>query len=167
MIEPDDVPKTLQQAVIYFADLDRCREFMKAVKWPDGKPTCPVCKSENIGEIATRKMLKCNDCDKQFSYTVGTVFEASKISLDKWFVGRSILFDLGHHPPFAFGVVMDATLYRVRANLEDAQSRIREAIAQIGLLPDDERNQSAHTDLINCEATIALVQRRVMEHNAK
>jgi hypothetical protein len=62
---------------------------------------------------------------------------------------------------------MDRTLYLVRANLEDAQSRIREAIAQIGLLPDDERNQSAHTDLINCEATIALVQRRVMEHNAK
>lgn len=87
MIEPDQLPKTLQQAVLYFADLDRCRDFMRAVKWPDGNPTCPACKSENVGDIATRKMLKCNDCDKQFSYTVGTVFEASKISLDKWFVG--------------------------------------------------------------------------------
>lgn len=73
MIEPDQLPKTLQQAVLYFADLDRCRDFMRAVKWPDGNPTCPACKSENVGDIATRKMLKCNDCDKQFSYTVGTV----------------------------------------------------------------------------------------------
>lgn len=84
---PEEMPQTLMEAVRYFADLDRCREFMRAVKWPDGKVTCPACKSENCGEIATRKMLKCNDCDKQFSYTVGTVFEASKISLDKWFVG--------------------------------------------------------------------------------
>lgn len=86
MIEPDDVPKTLQQAVIYFADLDRCREYMRAVKWPDGKIVCPECKGDNIGEIKTRNMLNCRACGKQFSHTVGTVFEASKISLDKWFV---------------------------------------------------------------------------------
>lgn len=87
MIEPDDVPKTLQQAVLYFADLDRCRKFMRAVKWPDGRITCPACKGDDIGEIATRHLLRCRACDKQFSHTVGTVFEASKISLDKWFVG--------------------------------------------------------------------------------
>ena len=87
MIEPDDVPATLQQAVLYFADLDRCREYMRAVKWPDGTITCPECGSDNVGEIATRHTLKCRGCKKQFSHTVGTVFESSKISLDKWFVG--------------------------------------------------------------------------------
>lgn len=79
-------PQSLLEAVKYFADLDVCNAYMRKIKWPDGKPTCPKCGGDNIGEIATRSMLKCRACKKQFSYKVGTIFEDSPLGLDKWFV---------------------------------------------------------------------------------
>jgi len=81
-----ETPKTLIEAVRYFSDLDVCNEYMKGIKWPDGKIICPNCKSDRIGEIKTRKMLRCKECRKQFSYKVGTIFEDSPLGLDKWFV---------------------------------------------------------------------------------
>jgi len=58
---------------------------MRRIKWPDGKITCPKCSGANIGDIATRHILQCRDCGKQFSYKVGTIFEDSPLGLDKWF----------------------------------------------------------------------------------
>ncbi|HUE12874.1 MAG TPA: IS1595 family transposase [Planctomycetaceae bacterium] len=81
-----ETPKTLLQAVRYFSDLDVCNEYMKGIKWPDGKIVCPKCGGDRIGEIKTRKMLRCKDCRKQFSYKVNTIFEDSPLGLDKWFV---------------------------------------------------------------------------------
>jgi len=53
-----------------------------------GTIACPECgaNGQRIGEIATRHMLRCKDCRKQFSSRLGTVFESSKIPLDKWFL---------------------------------------------------------------------------------
>lgn len=84
----DDCPKTLLEAARYFADLDVCNEYMKSIKWPRGVITCPHCqaKGDRIGEITTRRMLRCKDCRKQFSHKVGTIFEDSPLGLDKWFV---------------------------------------------------------------------------------
>lgn len=79
-------PKTLLEAVRFFGDIDVCNEYMKQIKWPDGNITCPKCGSARVGEIKTRKMLRCKDCRKQFSYKVGTIFEDSPLGLDKWFV---------------------------------------------------------------------------------
>lgn len=61
---------------------------MAAMKWPDGKPCCPKCGCETIGRIESRRMYQCKakGCRKQFSVKVGTIFEESKIGLDKWFV---------------------------------------------------------------------------------
>lgn len=81
-----DVPTTLIQAVRYFSDVDVCNDYMKQIKWPDGNIVCPRCQSDRVGEIKTRKMLRCKDCRKQFSYKVGTIFEDSPLGLDKWFV---------------------------------------------------------------------------------
>jgi len=83
------IPKTLIEAVRYFADLRVCHEYMRAIKWPDGNVTCPACGNESVKEISTRPgTLKCNAkaCQKQFSYKVGTIFESSPLGLDKWFV---------------------------------------------------------------------------------
>jgi transposase-like protein len=81
-----DIPKTLLQAVRYFANPDTCEEFMREIKWHGNEPNCPQCGSSRIGEIKTRRMLQCKSCRKQFSSTVGTMFEDSPLSLDKWFV---------------------------------------------------------------------------------
>lgn len=80
----ENFPTTLLEAIKYFNDPDTCHRFMVEIRWPDGKVTCPNCKSESIGFIATRRMFKCRDCKKQFSTKVGTVFEDSPIGLDKW-----------------------------------------------------------------------------------
>ena len=37
----DDLPKTLLDAVRYFSDLTVCNDYMRRIKWPDGKPTGP------------------------------------------------------------------------------------------------------------------------------
>jgi len=81
-------PETLIEAVRHFSDLDACHAYMISLKWPDGHIVCPKCGSENIGRIATRRMLRCNatGCRKQFSAKVGTIFEDSPLGLDKWFV---------------------------------------------------------------------------------
>lgn len=83
-----DTPKTLIEAVKHFADLDVCHRYMLCVKWPDGRITCPKCGGDKVGEIKTRRMLRCNkkNCQKQFSAKVGTIFEDSPLGLDKWFV---------------------------------------------------------------------------------
>lgn len=70
----------------HFQDVDKAREYLEAIRWPDG-PICPHCGSVKAWEIKTRKGLyKCGEyqCRKQFTVTVGTVFERSKIPLNKW-----------------------------------------------------------------------------------
>lgn len=81
-------PQTLIDAVRHFADLDVCHAYMIGLKWPDGKITCPKCAGENIGVIASRRMLQCKsvECRKQFSAKVGTIFEDSPLPLSQWFV---------------------------------------------------------------------------------
>jgi transposase-like protein len=81
-----DQPETLIAAVRYFSDLDVCHEYMRRIKWPDSKIICPHCGSDRIGEIATRHLLRCKACRKQFSHKVGTIFEDSPLSLTVWFV---------------------------------------------------------------------------------
>jgi len=81
-----DTPQTLLQAAHYFADLDICEKFMRDIKWLGVEPVCPHCRSKRVGEIKTRRLLRCKDCRKQFSSKVGTIFEDSPLGLDKWFV---------------------------------------------------------------------------------
>jgi len=81
-----DAIKTLQQAIIHFADPENCRRFMIDVRWLDGVVRCPYCNSEKVTYLAKAKVYRCyGDHSKQkFSLKVGTVFEDSAIGLEKW-----------------------------------------------------------------------------------
>ena len=79
-------PKTLIEAVKHFADLNVCHQYMLALKWPNGVFVCPKCGSDKVGQIVTRRLLRCKACRKQFSAKVDTIFEDSPLGLDKWFV---------------------------------------------------------------------------------
>ena len=81
-----DTHKTLIEAVRYFDDPEICDEYMRQIKWPDGKVACPQCGSDKIGEIKTRRLLRCRNCRRQLSAKVGTIFESSPIGINKWFV---------------------------------------------------------------------------------
>jgi transposase-like protein len=79
-------PKTLQEAIQFFGDFENCRQFMIAVRWPDGKVRCPQCGSDHLTYLEKARVYRCyGDHRKQkFSLKVGTVFEDSPIPLEKW-----------------------------------------------------------------------------------
>jgi transposase-like protein len=81
----EKAPKTLLDAVRYFADEDVALAFVVNTRddWRDG-PVCPRCESRENGFLKTRRIWKCKSCQKQFSVKVGTIFEDSPISLTKW-----------------------------------------------------------------------------------
>jgi transposase-like protein len=77
-------PKTLQNAIVYFADPDRCFEYAKKLRWPDGNVACPRCNTAKNSFIKTRRLWFCYTCKKQFTIKVRTIMEDSPIGLDKW-----------------------------------------------------------------------------------
>ncbi len=76
-----------------YVDEEMARELLERVRWPDG-PICPHCVVVGAHyRVNPRKgsrrpvrqgVWKCRDCRKQFTVTVGTVFQGSKIPLSKW-----------------------------------------------------------------------------------
>jgi len=81
------VPKTLQEAILYFSDPDTCNDYMVSQRWPLGVE-CPTCGRKDVRYISTRSMWECKEkhTRKQFSVKIGTIFEDSPIGLDKWLV---------------------------------------------------------------------------------
>jgi transposase-like protein len=81
-----ELPSTLQEAIIYFADPKNCNEFLAGLRWTDGKAVCPYCGSDRVAYLASQNRYKCygKHPKAQFSLKVGTIFEESPISLDKW-----------------------------------------------------------------------------------
>lgn len=88
-----------------FTDEDAAREHLESLRWPDG-PYCPHCGSLNAKRLPTQKgrstkahpdgkirkgVIQCNDCRKQYSVTVGTLFESSKVPLHKWLLANHLL----------------------------------------------------------------------------
>lgn len=79
---------------IYF-DANKAREHLEALHWPHG-PVCPRCGGlDRITKLAGKStrpgVYKCNDCAKPFTVTVGTIFEDSKIPLNKWLLAFRLL----------------------------------------------------------------------------
>ena len=79
-------PKTLQEAILYFADADRCIEYLAASRWPDGIAACPTCGRTDVSYVPKRSVWQCKSRHPkcQFSIKVGTIFEDSPIPLAKW-----------------------------------------------------------------------------------
>ena len=78
-----------------FTNDDVAREAIQALMWPHG-PYCPHCGSlDKIGKIEGRSarpgLYYCGSCKKQFTVTVGTIFERSKVPLSKWWFAIHLL----------------------------------------------------------------------------
>ena len=79
-------PRTLQEAILYFADYAHCHEAVTAIRWPDGVVKCPTCGSEHVTYLEKARLWKCygDHPRAKFSLKVGTIFEDSAIPLQKW-----------------------------------------------------------------------------------
>ena len=80
-------PKTLTDAIRFYADPMNCINAVKEMRWLDGEPECPHCSAKRNYWLAKQMRWKCAKCRKQFTAKTGTVFEDSPISLDKWLIG--------------------------------------------------------------------------------
>jgi transposase-like protein len=83
--------KVTFQTVLRWTD-EQCREYLENKRWPHGTH-CPKCnanspyilerKTETKNKV--QKLYKCRKCGKQYTATIGTIFEDSHIPLNKWF----------------------------------------------------------------------------------
>ena len=79
-----ELPETLQETIAKFSDESDAFEFVRSMRWPDGRAVCHFCKCRESYFLASRRLWKCRDCRKVFSVRLGTIFEDSPIKLGKW-----------------------------------------------------------------------------------
>src|SRR5258706_4350387 len=82
-----------------YSNEDEARAYLENQRWPEG-PACPHCGSAEVYRLTAKVnsakpgrkgLLKCKYCRKQFTVTVGTIFEASHIPLNKWLMAIYLL----------------------------------------------------------------------------
>jgi transposase-like protein len=91
---------TLIQLFDRFGTDDKARKHLESVLWPHGA-VCPHCKCNDQSKIAVRsanpeKKIRaglrfCSNCKKQFTVTIGTIFEDSHIPLRKWLIAYYLI----------------------------------------------------------------------------
>lgn len=84
----EDFPKTLLEFERRFCNEAACREYLAALRWPDGF-VCRKCKAGNAWQT-DRGLWRCRQCRSDTSVMAGTVFQDSHLSLMLWF--RAIWF---------------------------------------------------------------------------
>ena len=124
-----------------FTDENAAREHLEGLMWPQG-PFCPHCGSFNAkrlppqarkvtaahpGGSVRHGVVQCNDCGDQYTVTVGTVFERSKVPLNKWLLANHLLCASkkgisGHQMARMLGVTYKTAwfmMHRIREAMKD------------------------------------------------
>ena len=82
-----------------YHDADKAREWLEAELWPAG-PICPHCGATNQATALVKRkegseqrtgLYQCNACREQFTVTVGTLYERSKVPLHKWLAATHLM----------------------------------------------------------------------------
>lgn len=79
----EDYPRNQSEFDRRFAAEDACRDYLVAVRWPQGFE-CPRCGGREAGQTR-RGLLMCRSCRYQASLTAGTIFQDSRKPLTLWF----------------------------------------------------------------------------------
>jgi transposase-like protein len=167
----------------YFHDDDKARDYLESVRWPNG-PVCPHCgstgdhyrlegKGGEKGKKARKGLLKCQDCREQFSVTVGTVFERSKIPLSKWLMAAYLMCSSkkgisAHQLHRTLGVTYKTAWFlahRIRHAMSDAGGALLGGDGTSGIVEADEtyvgktKGQGSGPHLSKKQKVVALVER--------
>jgi len=78
----EDYPRTLGELEERFASEEACREYLCALRWPEGF-RCPRCNHQKAWPVGKR--LECRRCGYQASVTAGTIFQDTHKPLALWF----------------------------------------------------------------------------------
>lgn len=84
----------------HYQDEEKAREHIEKIRWPNG-PVCPHCGVVNKASKVTprpnsKKPVRkgvwwCQECGKQFTVTIGSIFEDSHIPLHKWLLAIHLM----------------------------------------------------------------------------
>lgn len=132
-----------------FTDEAAAREWLEARVWPEG-PTCPHCGNADKAKIKALQgkahrpgLYQCAECREQFTVTVKTVFERSKIPLTKWLAALFLMTASkkgvsAHQVHRMLGISYKSTWFMMH--------RLREAMRQGGLDPLGGEGQIVEAD---------------------
>src|ERR687897_899914 len=125
------MPKTLLEAVKYFASADNCREYLAARRWPHGV-TCPTCGSKAVYFDSSRNGWECRTrhANRKFTLKTGTIFEDSPLGLDKWLPAVWMIANMrngvsSHELARSLGVTQKTAwfmLHRIRLAMQDTDT---------------------------------------------
>jgi transposase-like protein len=78
-----------------FHDAEAAREWLEARVWKNGR-TCPHCGVVDKSTLMQGKshrpgLYQCNACREPFTVTVGTLYERSKVPLNKWLAATHLI----------------------------------------------------------------------------
>jgi len=132
-----------------FQDEAKAREWLEARVWPEG-PTCPHCGNADEDKIRSLQgkahrpgLYQCAECREQFTVTVKTVFERSKIPLSKWLAALFLMTASkkgisAHQAHRMLGISYKSTWFMMH--------RLREAMRSGGLEPLGGRGKDVEAD---------------------
>ncbi len=76
-----------------FPTHESCIEHLEQLRWGD-TPTCPHCGKTSVGRKADGHRVgrwNCHSCHSSFNVLSGTIFQKTKIDLQRWFLGISLM----------------------------------------------------------------------------
>ena len=76
-----------------FPDQQACISHLEEVRWGE-EPACPFCESPRVARKAERDLVgrwNCHACKSSFNVLSGTIFEKTRIPLQKWFLAISLV----------------------------------------------------------------------------
>jgi len=84
--------KNLKELIASMPTEEQCRAYMEKARWGEA-PFCPHCSTTKPYKLKDGKSYRCSSpkCRKDFTVTVGTVFENSKVKLSSWLMAAYIL----------------------------------------------------------------------------
>lgn len=161
-----------------YNDENAAREHLEALRWPNG-PICPHCgvvdNAKRLEGKASRPgLLNCRECRKQFSVTVGTVFERSKIPLTKWLACSYLMASSkkgisSHQIHRTLGVTYKTAWFmthRLREAMRDTSTDLLGGEGSSGIVEADETyvgpkaKHKSGKRYANKQAVVALVERK-------
>jgi transposase-like protein len=128
MTSRNALPRTLVEAVKYFATPENCLSYLVARRWPNGV-ACPECGNTRVHFDKTRMGWRCVEKHpkRRFTLKTGTIFEDSPLGLDMWLPCVWMIANMkngvsSHEVARSLGVTQKTAwfmLHRVRLAMQD------------------------------------------------